>query len=89
MSAQPQTTPTPAQTQSVLETCFQIDSIVPIADPTGGSNSWYRYVISQGPNADNAITGTRSGNLLEINVQLKDMVERLNERCGKLAKKKK
>jgi hypothetical protein len=85
MSAQP----SPAPTQSLLETSFQIDSIVPIADPTGGSNSWYRYVISQGANSSNAITGTRSGSLLEINVQLKDMVERLNERCGKLAAKKK
>jgi hypothetical protein len=85
MSAQP----APSPTQSLLETSFQIDSIVPIADPTGGSNSWYRYVISQGGNTSNAITGTRSGNLLEINVQLKDMVERLNERCGKLAAKKK
>jgi hypothetical protein len=74
---------------AILETSFQIDSVVPVADPTGGSASWYRYVISQGANLDNAITGTRSGSLLEVNLQLQDMVDRLNERCGKLAKKKK
>jgi hypothetical protein len=74
---------------AVLETSFQIDSIVPVASPDGGSEPWYRYVISQGPNSDNAITGTRSGNLAEANLQLREMVERLNERCGKLAKKKK
>jgi hypothetical protein len=74
---------------AVLETSFQIDSIVPIANPNGGPDPWYRYVISQGPHSDNAITGTRSGNLLEVNLQLKEMVDRLNERCGKLAKKKK
>jgi hypothetical protein len=73
---------------AVLETSFQIDSIVPIANPEGSAGPWYRYVISQGPNSDNAITGTRSGNLAEVNLQVKEMVERLNERCGKLAKKK-
>lgn len=85
MSAQPQ----PQVSQTILETSFQIDSIDPIADPTGGSNPWFRYVISQGPNADNAITGSRQGSLIEVNMQLKDMVDRLNERCGKLAAKKK
>lgn len=77
------------RSHAILETSFQIDSIVPVADPTGGSVSWYRYVISQGVNSDNAITGTRSGTLLEVNLQLQEMVDRLNERCGKLAKKKK
>lgn len=81
MSAQPQIS------QAVLETSFQIDSIDPIADPNGGNAPWFRYVISQGPHSDNAITGTRAGSLVEVNMQLKDMVERLNERCGKLAKK--
>ena len=74
---------------AILETSFHIDSIDPIADPNGGSTTWFRYVISQGPHSDNAITGTRSGSLLEVNSQLNDMVERLNERCGKLAAKKK
>ncbi|HEY8539435.1 MAG TPA: hypothetical protein VIL28_11260 [Steroidobacteraceae bacterium] len=74
---------------TVLETSFQIDSIVPTADPTNGSGQWVRYVISQGPNAENAITGLRQGTLDEAVVALRDMVEKLNERCGKLAKKKK
>jgi hypothetical protein len=75
--------------QALLETSFQIESIDPIADPTGGSAPWHRYVISQGQNRDNAITGTRAGTRLEVDAQLRNMVERLNERCGKLAAKKK
>lgn len=74
--------------QSVLETQFHIDSIEPMSDPTGGSEAWYRYVISQGPNASNVIRGQRCGKLTDVNLQLLEMVERLNERCGKLQKKK-
>jgi|JRYD01.1.fsa_nt_gb hypothetical protein len=76
------------QSQTLLETSFQVDSIDPIPDPNGGSAPWYRYVISQGANHDNAITGTRSGTLNEVTLQLNEMVARLNERCGKLASKK-
>jgi len=73
----------------LLETAFHLDSIAPVADPTGGNASWFRYVISQGPNAENTITGTKSGSLTEVNIQLRDMVERLNERFGKLQSKQK
>jgi len=77
------------QPSELSETPFAIASVVPVADPTGGSDQWYRYVICQGTNQANAITGTRMGNLEEINLQLTDMVARLNERCGKLRAKKK
>ncbi len=76
------------QSHALLETSFQVDSIDPIPDPNGGSATWFRYVISQGANRDNAITGTRSGSRNEVQAQLQEMVARLNERCGKLASKK-
>jgi hypothetical protein len=76
------------QSHALLEISFQVDSIDPIPDPNGGSAPWFRYVISQGANRDNAITGTRSGSLNEVKSELHDMVARLNERCGKLANKK-
>ncbi len=69
-------------------TLFQVQSISPIDSPLGGSDKWYCYVISQGPNGENAITGQRSGSLDEVNEQLKQMVQRLNERLGKLKAKK-
>lgn len=72
-----------------VETSFRLDSLEPVADPFGGSETWFRYVISQGGNSENVITGTRCGSPLEINRQLQEMVARLNERCGKLAKKNK
>lgn len=71
----------------MVETPFQIDSIAPIPNPNGGSTEWYQYVISQGPNAANAIRGRRRGNPDEVNAQLRDMVERLNERFGKVKSK--
>jgi hypothetical protein len=73
----------------VLEMSFQLDSVTPVADPTGGSATWYRYVISQGANHDNVITGAKSGSLAEVTVQLREMVDRLNERFGKQQAKKK
>ena len=76
-------------TQTVLRSPFQIESVLPIPAPSGTGGDWYRYVISQGQNMDNAITGTRSGNLTEIHLQLAEMVERLNERLGKIEAKKK
>ena len=72
----------------VLETSFQIDSIVPVSDPTGGPEQWYRYVISQGSSAANAITGTRPGPLANVNTQLLLMVNQLNERFGRMQQKK-
>ena len=75
--------------QTVLKSPFQIESVLPVAAPKGTAGDWYRYVISQGENMDNAITGTRSGNLTDIHAQLAEMVERLNERLGKIEAKKK
>ena len=79
----------PSATQSLLESQFQVESVLPIAAPEGAEGDWYRYVITQGNSGENAITGTRSGNLSDIHRQLADMVERLNERLGKLEAKKK
>jgi len=78
-----------AQTQALLESQFQVQSVSPVPTPQGSEGEWYRYVITQGTSGENAITGTRSGNLSEIHRQLADMVERLNERLGKLEAKKK
>jgi hypothetical protein len=74
---------------ATVETPFQVSSVDPVADPTGGKDSWFRYVISQGTNLNNAITGTRCGSLAEVNLQLNEMVARLNERRGKAQAKKK
>ena len=79
---------TPAD-EALIETGFHLDSVVPVADPTGGSASWFRYVISQGTTGENAITGTKSGSLADVQLQLQQMVTRLNERFGKLQAKKK
>jgi hypothetical protein len=68
---------------------YRIDSVVPVADPSGGSGEWFRYVIALGPLDENSIVGTRSGALADVNAQLDDMVRRLNERLGKLQAKKK
>ena len=78
-----------ASMESVLELSYQVQSVVPVSPPEGSSGSWFRYIITQGSNTENAITGVRSGNLAEINVQLAEMVDRLNERRGKLQAKKK
>ena len=75
--------------EALLETGFHLDSIVPVADPTGGNASWFRYVISQGVTGENAITGTKSGSHTDVQLQLHQMVTRLNERFGKLQVKKK
>lgn len=77
------------QEASLLETAFHLDSVAPAPDPTGGDGRWFRYVISQGPNAENTITGTKSGSLDEVHHQLRVMIEKLNERFGKLQAKRK
>lgn len=78
-----------ASMESVLELSYQVQSVAPVSAPEGSTGSWFRYVITQGNNTENAITGIRSGSLAEINVQLSEMVDRLNERRGKLQAKKK
>jgi hypothetical protein len=75
--------------EALIETGFHLDSVVPVADPTGGNASWFRYVISQGTTSENAITGTKSGSHTDVQLQLQQMVTRLNERFGKLQAKKK
>lgn len=75
--------------QVLLESGFHLDSVVPVVDPTGGSAQWCRYVISQGVTGENAVTGTKSGSHAEVQLQLHEMVARLNERFGKLQSKKK
>ena len=73
-----------ANGESFIETGFHVDSIVPVADPTGGDACWFRYVISQGAAGENAITGTKSGSRTDVQLQLHQMVTRLNERFGKV-----
>jgi hypothetical protein len=73
--------------QGMLETAFQLNSVVPVADANRQSGDCYRYVISQGTNMENAITGIRYGSLADVHHQLREMVERLNERFGKTKKK--
>ena len=76
--------------QAVLESSFRVRSVLPVPPPAGTTvGDWYRYEIVQGHNLDNAITGTRSGNLTDIHRELQDMVTRLNERLGKIESKKK
>jgi hypothetical protein len=71
-----------------IETGFHLDSVDAVADPTGGNGSWFRYVISQGVRSENAIIGTKSGSRAEVQMQLHQMVTRLNERFGKLQARK-
>lgn len=75
--------------QTVLESSFRVQSVLPAPSPTGADGDWYRYVIVQGQNLDNAITGTRCGSLIDIRRELDEMVARLNERLGKIESKKK
>jgi hypothetical protein len=75
--------------ESLIETGFHLDSVVPVADPTGGDAPWFRYVISQGATHENAITGTKSGSREDVQLQLHQMVTRLNERFGKVQGKAK
>lgn len=75
--------------EAFLEAGFHLVSVSPVADPTGGDAPWFRYVIAQGANDENTIVGTKSGSLADVHIQLNQMVERLNERLGKLQSKRK
>lgn len=70
-------------TQVVVEGQFQIESVGRMAAPDGCYGDWWRYVISQGLDAQTAITGARSGTRLEVDEHLADMVRGLNERLEK------
>ena len=64
---------------AVAETHFELTSVVPVDAPNGSEGLWHRYVIKQGTNT---ITGLRSGTRLELDAQLRDMVEKLNQRAS-------
>jgi len=64
---------------------YQLKSIDPVATPEGGEGTWYRYVIVQGVSE---ITGMRPGAYAQVDVAVREMVDRLNERsAGKNTKK--
>jgi hypothetical protein len=64
---------------------FRVESITRTTTPEGSEGTWYRYVISQGPNQ---ITGVRSGEQAEVTSLVGEMVERLNlRRIGKMRPK--
>lgn len=72
-------------TSPVAEPRYQLRSITLAVTPEGGEGTWYRYVIVQG---DSEIAGLRCGNRDEVDVAVREMVERLNERsAGKNTKK--
>ena len=66
---------------------YQLKSIDVTLAPEGGEGTWYRYVIAQG---SNEITGMRPGTLAEVDIAVREIVVRLNERsAGKSTKKPK
>lgn len=68
------------QPPSILEIPFQLESITPVAPPSGSDGLWHQYVISQG---SNMITGVRAGSRTEVGDALDQMIDRLNERRSK------
>lgn len=71
--------------EPVLETPYQLRSIVRTATPEGSQGTWYRYVIEQG---SRHITGLRSGSEAEVDVAVREMIVGLNERSAGKSKKK-
>ena len=65
---------------AIQETSFQLDSVMEVPAPEGGGGVWHRYVITQG---SNSITGMRAGTRVEVDLLLRDIVERLNTRFQK------
>jgi len=64
---------------------YQLKSIDPVTTPEGGEGTWYRYVIVQGVSE---ITGMRPGDYKQVDMAVREMVDRLNERsAGKNTKK--
>jgi hypothetical protein len=64
-------------TGASVERPFKLDSISETAAPSGATGMWHRYVISQGTNM---IDGARAGTHQEVEMRLRELVERLNER---------
>ncbi len=56
---------------------YKVESIARTATPAGLEGTWYEYVIAQGTNV---IKGMRCGDKLQVDGEVRDMVERLNER---------
>jgi hypothetical protein len=73
--------------QLVLESPFRVESVSPAAAPDGSDGPWHRYVITQGSDERNTITGLRAGTRIEVDAQLKGMVDQLNERYSRLQAK--
>lgn len=56
---------------------YRVESIIKAAAPAGLDGTWFQYVIAQGTNL---IQGMRCGNKSQVDDEIRDMVERLNER---------
>lgn len=56
---------------------YRVESIARTATPAGLEGTWYQYVIAQGTNM---IKGMRCGDKAQVDGEVRDMVERLNER---------
>jgi hypothetical protein len=56
---------------------YRVESIARAAAPAGLEGTWFQYVIAQGTNL---IQGMRSGSKAQVDDEIRDMVERLNER---------
>lgn len=56
---------------------YRLESLDRTATPAGLDGTWYQYVIAQGTNM---IKGMRCGNKTQVDDEIRDMVERLNER---------
>lgn len=59
------------------EVPFHLASLTKTTAPEGTEGDWYRYVILQGTNE---ISGVRSGAEDEVAMQVREMVQRLNDR---------
>lgn len=69
-------TPKPSKYLSP-ELPFRLESLVATTTPAGSEGDWYRYVITQGANR---ITGLRAGSKSAVQLEVNEMVDRLNER---------
>jgi len=56
---------------------YRLESLDRTATPAGLEGTWYEYVIAQGTNM---IKGMRCGSKTQVDDDIRDMVERLNER---------
>jgi hypothetical protein len=56
---------------------YRVESIARTTTPAGLEGTWYQYVIAQGTNM---INGMRCGSKSQVDDEIRDMVERLNER---------